>query len=95
MKGFLALDTLKSYIMKNKITQFAIAVIAFIAITFLMSYTHPATEIPKQYIVVEVTDQMQDGQMMQVAVNQKIAEGWQPQGGVSSSGNVLIQAMVK
>jgi hypothetical protein len=77
--------------MKNLTTQFALVIIAFVAITFLMSYTRPVADEPKHYIVVMERIGEFEGQ-----VNQKLAEGWHLQGGVSSIGNVtLTQAMVK
>jgi hypothetical protein len=70
--------------MKNSITQFSLAIIAFVALSLLMSYTRPAADEPKQYIVVEIKE-----------VNQKLQEGWHLQGGVSFRGNFSAQAMVK
>ncbi|MDB5282399.1 MAG: hypothetical protein JWO06_1474 [Bacteroidota bacterium] len=72
--------------MKNPLTQFSIAIIAFIALTFLMSYTRPSAEEPKQYILVHGGEK---------EVNQKLSEGWHLQGGVSYRGNFPEQAMVK
>ena len=78
--------------MKNTITTIALVLAAFVAVNLLMSFTKPvaATDEPKQYIVVSA---FLPGKLEQ-AVNQKLAEGWHLQGGVSG-GNSYIQAMVK
>ena len=81
--------------MKKQITQFALVVVAFIGLTFLMAYTKPAADEPKQYIVVKAPGASSD--KFEAAVNEKLAAGWHLQGGVSTYGTVpiYIQAMVK
>lgn len=79
--------------MKNYITQLSLIVIAIVGISFLMSYAKPAAPKPTQYIVVRG-----DGNINQVEaslekkVNEKLAEGWDLQGGVTA---MHTQAMVK
>ena len=72
--------------MKNFIPQMSFAIIAFIGLTALMSYTKPSGEEVKQYIIVHGGEK---------EVNQKLSEGWRLQGGVSYRGNFPEQAMVK
>jgi hypothetical protein len=82
--------------MKNPITQFAFVIIAFVALTFLMSYTRPAADEPKQYTVVSMQCSRTSSQDFEEQVNKKIAEGWHVQGGVVLVGNFwYAQAMVK
>ena len=76
--------------MKNQITQFSLVIIAFVALMFLMSYARPAAEEPKQYIVVINTKDKAEKE-----VNQKLSEGWHLQGGASTTGAAVVQAMVK
>lgn len=76
--------------MKNPILQFSLIIIAFISLTFLMAYTRPSAEEPKQYIVVNGGSK--GG--FEKEVNQKLSEGWHLQGGVNNSTG-LYQAMVK
>jgi hypothetical protein len=82
--------------MKNSMAQVSLFVIAFVALSLLMSYTRPAAEEPKQYIVV--TDNgggAPHSEKFEAQVNQKLAEGWHLQGGVCMVGPFHIQAMVK
>ena len=82
--------------MKNQISQFLLVIIAFVAITFLMSYTRPAAEEPKQYIVVSGSlagTKDKERANFEKAVSDKLAEGWRLQGGVC--GYPYTQAMVK
>lgn len=78
--------------MKNTITNFALVLTAFVAINLIMSFARPVpADEPKQYIVVfDIRSEK-----FAAAINQKLAEGWHLQGGVSVSGNSYIQAMVK
>ena len=78
--------------MKNSIIQVSLFVIAFVALSLLMSYTRPAAEEPKQYMVVHAYS---EPEMLAKEVNQKILEGWRPQGGVAQAGGSFTQAMVK
>ena len=68
--------------MKNSINQVSLFIIAFIALSLLMSYTRPAAEEPKQYIVVKATGFATD--KFEQEVNQKLSEGWHLQGGMSN-----------
>ena len=77
--------------MKNLIPQFSLAVVALFILTFLMSYTRPAIEEPKQYIVV--FDRGHD--KPEAKVNEKLAEGWHLQGGVALYGMDYVQALAK
>ncbi len=82
--------------MKNQIAQLSILLLAFVALTLLMSYTRPAAEEPKQYILVH--ERGSGGlpyEELEKQVNQKLAEGWHIQGGVATDQAVLMQAMVK
>jgi hypothetical protein len=83
--------------MKNQFTQFSIAIIAFVMLAFLMSYTRPAADEPKQYIIVYGSGATFEGQneSFQKAVNQKLSEGWHLQGGVTTNQLTRFQAMVK
>ena len=85
--------------MKNPIPQFSIVIIALIAFTFLMGYTRPAAEEPKQYIVVHGTGGTPSKvkETFEKGISDKLAEGWRLQGGVSYSnvGALYAQAMVK
>ena len=80
--------------MKNSITQVSLFVIAFVALSLLMSYTRPVDEAPKQYIVVKAQGFPSD--KFEQQVTQKLAEGWHLQGGLSNyNGSTYTQAMVK
>lgn len=80
--------------MKNQITQFTVAIVAFVALTFLMSYTRPSAEQASQYIIVSGDGNNDDAvrRNVETTVNQKLSEGWHLQGGV---GYGYTQAMVK
>jgi hypothetical protein len=80
----------KTKAMKNQIIQFSLVIIAFVALTLLMSYTRPAADEAKQYIVIT-----EGGHKFENEVNQKLSEGWHLQGGVSAGPGALMQAMVK
>ena len=83
--------------MKNTITTFALVLIAFVAVNLLMSFARPlAADEPKQYMVVQVrvTESGQKAEF-EHAVNQKLAEGWHIQGGISSLDRTMCQAMTK
>jgi len=71
--------------------QLSVVLIAIIALTLLMSYTKPAADEPKQYILVWKLDR----DKLESAVNEKLAEGWHLQGGVATSNGPYFQAMVK
>jgi hypothetical protein len=82
--------------MKNSLIQFSLVLTVFIGMAFLMSYTRPAGEEPKEYTIVYSnavgkTAEEKFGQL----VTQKISEGWKCQGGVSLASNYYVQAMVK
>jgi hypothetical protein len=77
--------------MKNQITHFSLVIIAFVALTLLMSYAKPAPDEPKQYIIV-TKDNLPD---LQTAVDAKLTEGWRLQGGFMHYGRDHQQAMVK
>lgn len=79
--------------MKNSITRFSLVVIAFVALCLLMSYTRPAADEPKQYILVRSMGDNEDN--FATLVNKKIADGWHLQGGTSQMKNGFCQAMVK
>jgi hypothetical protein len=79
--------------MKNQITQFSLVLIAFVGMAFLMSYTRPAADEPKQYILVRSVGDSEDN--FATLVNKKISEGWHLQGGTSQMKNGFCQAMVK
>jgi hypothetical protein len=82
--------------MKNQITQFSFIIIAFIALTFLMSYTRPVADEPKEYIVIINGDENGlHANKFDAEINQKLTEGWRPQGGVCMYGSIKLQAMVK
>jgi hypothetical protein len=76
--------------MKNPIPQFSIVLISIVIIAFLMGYTKPLAEEPKEYILIYGNSAVSLTQN----VNQKISEGWRPQGGVTLEGG-LCQPMVK
>lgn len=83
--------------MKNIITNFALVLIAFVAVNLLMSFARPvAADEPKQYMVVEFR-MVKPGHCVEFeqAVNQKLAEGWHPQGGVDFIAGTFYQSMVK
>lgn len=77
--------------MKNQIAQFSVTLIALVALFFLMAYTKPATDEPKQYIIVKSTNQ----EKFEQDVTQKLSEGWRLQGGVSAYSSGGSQAMIK
>ena len=83
--------------MKNQITQAAQIIIAIFCLHSLMGYTKPAeADKPKQYIVVfSKTSNVTNPEKLVADVNQKISEGWIPQGGIIFSGNGFLQPMVK
>ena len=84
--------------MKNTITNFALVLIAFVAVNLLMSFARPvaAPDEPKQYIVVKVLQSRDAVEKLGQAVNLKLADGWHLQGGVSYTHlNEWVQAMVK
>ncbi len=78
--------------MKNSVTQFALVIIAFVGLNLLMSYSRPVAEESKQYTIVFVAGKYD---ALIPLVNQKLAEGWRLQGGVTVSGQGHYQAMVK
>jgi len=83
--------------MKNQITQLSLLIVAFVALTFLMSYTHPAADEPKQYtVVVKLQTNASNLDKFEEEVNKKLAEGWHLQGGLAMGGqHDYYQAMVK
>ena len=86
--------------MKNSITQFSLVIIAFVALSLLMSYTRPVAEEPKQYIIITYSGgspatPARIKENIEKTVNDKLAEGWRLQGGVSPMGSLYCQAMVK
>jgi hypothetical protein len=89
----------KQTIMKNTITNFALVLIAFVAINLIMSFARPvaAPDEPKQYIVIKAASPAftTSTEKFEQTVNQKLAEGWHLQGGVSWDGGNRMQAMVK
>ncbi len=83
--------------MKNLMPQFLIVIVAFIALTFLMSYTRPAADEAKQYMIITSKPIYKEGAKAEFEneVSQKMSEGWHPQGGLAPIGAVFYQAMVK
>ena len=81
--------------MKNHISQFLLVIVAFAAFTFLMSYTRPAADEAKQFIVVFTACNSDKPGDFEQEVNKKISEGWHPQGGISFNGRGYVTAMVK
>jgi hypothetical protein len=82
--------------MKNSIPQLAIVLFAFTALTFLVSYTRPAADEPKQYMVLLGHTDIKDGRSkFEAEVNQKLSEGWHLQGGTSIGINCYTQAIAK
>ena len=79
--------------MKSSITQFSLAIIAFVSLSLLMSYTRPAADEPKQYILVRSGVDNEDA--FATTINKKLADGWHLQGGTSQIKNGYCQAMVK
>ena len=78
--------------MKNTITNFALVLIAFVAINFLMSFAKPIpADEPKQYIIVKSAGSTEK---FEQEVNQKLTEGWHLQGGVAYNG-AMAQALAK
>lgn len=82
--------------MKNSFIRISVIVTVFVGMAFLMSYTRPAADEPKEYVLVYgnaigKTAEDKFGQL----VTQKIAEGWKCQGGVTMTSQYYIQAMVK
>ena len=80
--------------MKNSITQFSLVIIAFVALSLLMSYTRPAANGPKEYIILSAR-WTKNGEDLEKEVNQKLAEGWSPQGGMTPLGGLITQTMVR
>ena len=82
--------------MKNSIIHLTIVLFAFMALTFLVSYTRPAADEAKQYTLVVGHTDIKDGKTkFETEVNQKLSEGWHLQGGSSIGINLYTQAMVK
>jgi len=82
--------------MKNQIAQCSLVIIAFVALTLLMGFTKPAAEEAKQYTIISMQCTRNSSQDFEAQVNQKIAAGWRPQGGVILVGNFwYAQALVK
>jgi len=90
---------LKPDAMKNSILPSVTIFFCFIAFVFLMSYTRPNAEEPKQYIIVTGEYNYTKAKVLMEKfaqdVNQKLAEGWHLQGGTFMSGTFVGQAMVK
>ncbi len=81
--------------MKNLIQQFSVAIISLVVFTLIMSYTRPAAEEPKQYIVVHASiGPDRNTEKFEAEINQKLAEGWHLQGGFTGQ-PYFGQAMVK
>ena len=80
--------------MKTPIAQVSLFILAFVALSLLMSYTRPASEEPKEYIVVRVQG---DPEKFAKGVNEKLSEGWRVQGGVAiiPGNGMYMQALVK
>ena len=86
----------KTRIMKNSITQVSLFIIAFVALSFLMSYARPAAEEPKQYMLVGQPMIGKDWRgKLEAQVNEKIAAGWHPQGGLTFLDGQVEQPMAK
>lgn len=83
--------------MKNLITQLSLVIIGFVALSLLMSYTRPAADGPKQYMVAVTAGGPATSLAEKLAadVNAKLAEGWRPQGGAALSTGAMTQTMVK
>ena len=86
--------------MKNTITNFALVLTAFVAVNLLMSFARPIpADEPKQYTVItsdtfnKATEEKVEMKFEQ-AINEKLAQGWHLQGGVSGE-NPRLQALVK
>lgn len=79
--------------MKNLVAQFTLTVVALIALTFIMGYTRPAAEQPKEYMIIECKQGTKPEEFSEM-VKQKMTEGWQPVGGVTYN-YAYKQAMVK
>ena len=79
--------------MKNSITRFSVVIIAFVALSLLMSYTRPAADEAKQYILVRSIGDNEES--FATLINKKLSEGWHLQGGTSQIKNGYCQAMVK
>jgi hypothetical protein len=80
--------------MKKVISQLTLTVFTIFALTLLLSSARPMGEEPKQYIVIKGSG-VSSFEKLEQAVNEKLAEGWHLQGGVSSFNGFQIQAMVK
>jgi len=81
--------------MKNVMPQLSIAIIALVAFTLLMSYSHPVAEEAKQYIVIrQVLVKGWDTKLAE-QVDGKLAEGWHTTGGITILGGEVAQPMVK
>jgi hypothetical protein len=80
--------------MKNSMAQVSLFVIAFVALSLLMSYTRPGAEEPKEYTVVVGTG---DADKFSATINEKINSRWHPLGGIATANGSgrYIQAMVK
>jgi len=85
----------KTKIMKNSITQFATIIIAFVALSLLMSYTRPAADEAKQYMLIKQELMKDWTNKLEYEVSQKQAEGWHCQGGVALFAGLAVQPMVK
>jgi len=89
---------LKQKFIKHSITQFSLPIIAFVAITFLMSYARPVAEEPEQYpVVFDLSRDNDNPEKFEQKVAQKLTEGWRLQGGMRVNGTAggKFQAMVK
>jgi len=79
----------------KQLQQLALIVIAVIGLFLIMSYTRPAADEPKEYIVVHVLVLNGKTAEFEKEVNNKIGEGWHPIGGVAQGNGSYSQAMVK
>jgi|GEM_PF-1849610 hypothetical protein len=72
--------------MKNSVLQSGIILFAFVALTFLVSYTRPEGgngSEAKQYTVISGNMNAKGGKdKFEADINQKLAEGWRLQGGI-------------
>ncbi len=82
--------------MKNLVAQFTLTVVAVIALTFIMGYTRPAAEEPKEYVVVFNRSSIDRPEKFEEIVKQKLSEGWHLQGGPTwNYGSGYCQAMTR